>query len=89
MVSRRSSDRYRLSAHKEKDTQREVKIGKYFIDFVIDKIALEIDGRQHDDRKEKDLEKDVFLTDNGFKVVRVKWENGINFRERLIEKMAL
>lgn len=56
--------------------EREVKIGKWFADFVIaDKFVLEIDGRQHDDRKEKDLEKDLYLNSKGFSVTRIKWKN--------------
>ncbi len=41
------------------------------------KIDLEIDGKQHKQRKEHDTERDKFLTENGFKVYRVEW-NQIN-----------
>lgn len=54
---------------------------KYFLDFLIEKngkkIDLEIDGKQHKERKEHDIERDSFLTENGFIVYRVKW-NSIN-----------
>jgi very-short-patch-repair endonuclease len=57
----------------------ELPCGKYFIDFAIKSanIALEIDGKQHDyeDRKIKDLEKDKYLVDNGWKVYRIKWKS--------------
>lgn len=53
----------------------------YFLDFLIEKngkkIDLEIDGKQHKDRKEHDTERDVFLSENGYIVYRVKW-NSIN-----------
>lgn len=40
-------------------------------------IALEIDGKQHQcaDRKEKDLEKDKYLVDNGWEVYRIQWKS--------------
>ena len=54
---------------------------KYFLDFLIEKdgkkIDLEIDGKQHNRRKEHDAERDDFLSKNGFIVYRVKW-NSIN-----------
>lgn len=54
---------------------------KYFLDFLIEKngkkIDLEIDGKQHKERKEHDIERDKFLAENGFIVYRVKW-NSIN-----------
>ena len=54
---------------------------KYFLDFLIEKngkkIDLEIDGKQHERRKEHDKKRDDFLIENGFIVYRVKW-NSIN-----------
>lgn len=54
---------------------------KYFLDFLIEKdgkkIDLEIDGKQHKERKEHDIERDNFLVENGFVVYRIKW-NSIN-----------
>ena len=54
---------------------------KYFLDFLIEKngkkIDVEIDGKQHKERKEHDIERDGFLAENGFIVYRVKW-NSIN-----------
>jgi very-short-patch-repair endonuclease len=49
----------------------------YFIDFAIveHKIAIEIDGKQHDlpDRILSDRKKDEKLKENGWKVYRIKW----------------
>ena len=58
---------------------REMPVGKWFIDFAFTeyKIALEIDGKQHErmDRKEKDKEKDLTLINRGWTVFRIKWFN--------------
>ncbi len=54
---------------------REKKVGKYFLDFVIGNIDLEIDGKQHKikDRKISDLNRDKYLRDNGYFVYRISW----------------
>jgi very-short-patch-repair endonuclease len=60
-----------------KNYEFEYRQNKWFIDFafVEDKIAIEIDGKQHNypDRKIKDAEKDTWLTKNGWTVYRIKW----------------
>jgi very-short-patch-repair endonuclease len=57
--------------------EREYRMGKWFIDFAFikEKIALEIDGKQHSyiNRKQKDKEKDNYLQQNGWKVIRIGW----------------
>ena len=54
---------------------------KYFLDFLIEKngkkIDLEIDGKQHKDRKDHDKERDAYLTNLGYIVYRIDW-NSIN-----------
>lgn len=67
------------------------KVGKYFIDFAIinKKIAIEIDGQQHNlpDRKKSDNKKDNFLKLNNWKIFRIKFpEDNIN---KEIEKIIL
>lgn len=51
--------------------------GIYSIDFAINekKIALEIDGKQHEfpERKISDNKKDIYLKSNGWTVYRIKW----------------
>jgi very-short-patch-repair endonuclease len=53
---------------------RERSVFPYFIDFAFEneKIAVEIDGAQHEleDRKNKDIEKDRVLNENGWVVLR-------------------
>lgn len=64
--------------------ERDKKEGRWFIDFAFnDKmIALEIDGKQHKDRKDKDKEKDEYLKSAGWKVIRIDWFNPINETNR-------
>lgn len=54
-------------------------VGRYFVDFAfIDaKIALEIDGKQHqvEPQLSSDKRKDVFLTERGWHVIRIPWMN--------------
>lgn len=54
-------------------------VGRYFIDFAIEskKIALEIDGKQHqyEDRKKSDVLKDKFLEEQGWKIYRIQWKS--------------
>jgi very-short-patch-repair endonuclease len=59
---------------------RDYKIGRWFVDFAfIDKkFALEIDGKQHEERKEQDKIKDDYLEKNDWKVIRIKWYNPVN-----------
>lgn len=59
--------------------EREKRVGKYFLDFVIGNIDLEIDGKQHnyEDRRQHDILRDEFLTNEGYIVYRIPW-NEIN-----------
>ncbi len=56
---------------------REVKIGRYFADFLLpNNTILEIDGSQHkrdEYRRESDKKKDEFLHSQGYKVLRIDW----------------
>ena len=56
---------------------RELPFKKWFIDFAFQdkKIAIEIDGKQHKYRKDKDEEKDKNLIESGWKVFRIEWHN--------------
>lgn len=55
--------------------EREKQIDRYFLDFAIDNIDLEIDGSQHECRVEEDKRRDLLLTENGWKVFRIKWKS--------------
>ena len=56
---------------------KEYRMGKYSIDFAWPdlKLAIEIDGKQHEfpDRKKSDKLKDKYINDCGWKVLRIKW----------------
>lgn len=73
--------------------EREKKVGKYFLDFVIGKIDLEIDGKQHqyEDRKQSDNLRDEFLTKEGYFVYRIKWNeiNSTEGKQMMKEKIEL
>lgn len=66
--------------------EREKHVGKYFLDFVISinnkLIDLEIDGKQHkyQDRQISDQIRDQFLSESGYIVYRITW-NEINSNE--------
>ena len=51
----------------------------YYLDFYIEKndkkIDLEIDGKQHKDRAEHDTTRDSYLTEKGYIVYRITWNN--------------
>lgn len=57
--------------------------GSYFLDFYFEdlKIDLEIDGRQHEDRKEHDNFRDKLLSSYGIKVFRIKYQ-GLKNKEK-------
>lgn len=60
--------------------RRQEPIGKYIVDFVSleKKIIIELDGRQHntDIGKKKDVIRTVFLTEQGYTVIRF-WDNEV------------
>jgi very-short-patch-repair endonuclease len=69
---------------------KEFPIKRWLIDFAdIDhKIALEIDGKQHDrpDRKITDNNKDRYLISNGWQVFRIKWQKLTEEFYKLLEE---
>lgn len=59
--------------------EHQKQIGKYFPDFVIDNLIIEIDGEYwHND--EKDKLKDEFFNRNGYTVLRIKAKEHIQSR---------
>ena len=52
----------------------------YFLDFFFPEknLDLEIDGSQHEFRKEQDLKRDEFLNSKGIKVYRIRWKGICN-----------
>lgn len=72
---------------------RERYVGKYFLDFVIGDIDLEIDGKQHqyEDRKQSDSIRDEYLRSQGYFVYRIKWNeiNSVSGKEMMKDKIDL
>lgn len=58
---------------------RQHSIGSYIVDFYCPqkKLIIEIDGSQHTENKEYDLERTAYLEMQGFKVIRF-WNNEID-----------
>ena len=58
--------------------RRQQPIGKYIVDFASfeKRIVIEIDGGHHKKNKDKDKERDRFLVESGFAVLRF-WNNDV------------
>lgn len=60
--------------------RRQQPIGKYIVDFLCcsKKIIIELDGGQHNEHRniEYDKERDLFLKNEGYSVIRI-WNNDI------------
>lgn len=68
--------------------KRQYGIGPYILDFYIPKIslAIEVDGGIHlkPEVKEKDINKDAFLNENGISVIRFRNEDVLNNLEKVL-----
>lgn len=65
---------------------QELQVGRYFLDFAWPEkmICVEIDGRQHFDdskRLESDIRKNNFLNKNGWKILRLRYDDVYNDNE--------
>jgi len=71
--------------------ETQVRIGPYCVDFVLPgRIIVEVEGRSHDSRMEKDKERVDFLERNGYIVARFRAGDVCNERTaELIRKMCL
>lgn len=58
--------------------RRQQPIGKYIMDFVCfeKRIIIKVDGGQHSAESEKDIKRDKWLQQQGFKVLRF-WNNEV------------
>lgn len=58
--------------------RRQVPLGPYIVDFacIERKIIIELDGGQHADRIEHDTQRDTFLANYGYRVMRY-WNNDV------------
>ncbi len=69
--------------------RRQHPYGMYILDFYCDKanLAIEIDGKIHDYKKDYDQEKDEFLRHTGINVLRFKNEEVIKDTEKVLEEI--
>ena len=58
--------------------RRQQPIENFIVDFVSfeKRMIIELDGGQHAEQKNKDVQRDRFLTENGFRVLRF-WNNEV------------
>ena len=58
--------------------RRQHAIGRYIVDFVSikHKLAIELDGSQHLEQEEYDIERTQYLESQGYKVIRF-WNNKV------------
>jgi len=70
----------RLRAHRMQDIhfRKQHAIGNYIVDFCTPrrKLIIELDGSQHLEQEEYDLERTAFLESKGYKVIRF-WNNEV------------
>ena len=68
-------------------------VGKYFLDFVVGDVDIEIDGKQHQyvERKLSDIERDDYLRKQGYFVYRIRWNeiNTISGKQMMKDKIDL
>ncbi|HAI73780.1 MAG TPA: DNA (cytosine-5-)-methyltransferase [Candidatus Moranbacteria bacterium] len=59
--------------------RRQYQLGKYIVDFICleKKLIIELDGWQHSEQENYDLERTNYLERQGFKVIRI-WNEEIN-----------
>ena len=58
--------------------RRQQPVGDFIVDFISfeKRIVIELDGGQHAENKDKDIDRDRFLTENGFNALRF-WNNEV------------
>ena len=81
---------WQLDGHK---FRRQQPLGKYIVDFVCleRRLIIELDGGQHAEHGEYDAERDAWLRDQGFSVLRF-WNDEVlknieSVKERIYEKL--
>lgn len=79
---------------KDKDYKMEFSFHKYSLDFAWPdkKLCIEIDGSQHkrfQEQKERDIEKDKLLKEEGWKELRKPWKEIFNNPKTFIEEVKI
>lgn len=70
-------DELRNRKFKQLKFRRQVNIGPYIVDFLCKqhRLIIEVDGGIHAEQKEYDQDRDAYLLEKGYYVLRVKNEN--------------
>lgn len=70
--------------------RRQVNIKPYVVDFLCKEfsIVVEIDGSSHDDRKEYDADRDAFLMERGYRVLRFSNQDVMYDMSRVLQVIA-
>ncbi len=68
--------------------KRQHSVGPYILDFycATKKLAIELDGSQHKDNKDYDMERTNFLNDKNIKVLRF-WNKEVSNIKKILEKI--
>lgn len=69
--------------------RRQVNIGPYIADFLCwrHNLIVEIDGKIHEQRKEHDSDRDQYLREHGFKILRITNKEVNNDLESALNKI--
>jgi very-short-patch-repair endonuclease len=78
----------------DKDYYREVPFHRFSLDFAWPdkKLCIEIDGEQHErfqEQKERDVQKDKLLNEEGWKELRKSWKDIFNNPKIFIEEVKI
>jgi len=67
--------------------RRQAPIGRFIVDFVHfgARLVVELDGRSHDGRYEKDAERQAWLERQGFRVLRIANDDVLEDVETVVE----
>jgi very-short-patch-repair endonuclease len=72
--------------------RRQYPVGPYFLDFFVHeaKLCIEVDGELHQDRMDRDLKRDKYLSGLGIETIRIRTidlhENIFGVLERICER---
>jgi very-short-patch-repair endonuclease len=73
--------------------RRQMPIGRYVVDFVClgERLIIEVDGAVHDDvdQRQRDTERDAYLRDQNFRVVRVTNKDVMLDMPSVLRRIAL
>jgi len=71
--------------------RRQAPIGNYIVDFLhlASRVVIELDGRSHDDRFERDAARQSWLEGQGFRVIRIANDDVLGDIEAVVEAISV